>query len=428
MTDRLRLLVALAVSTVGGASCYEPLRRPPGYEGGMPDIATVDVVVPDTTAPRDVQVPVDIQPADVPNMPIDPDAACAAVSSVATVERQPVDIIWAVDNSVSMEPAIRQVTMGLNNFAARIGMRGLDYRVVMVSYRSRTNPVTIAGGQRYGVCIPQPLAGDSNCGNGPRFFQSSVDIRSTQPLEQLLGTLAQTEGYRVGQERGGESWRAFLRPTASKTFVVVTDDESRMPADEFERFAGGVNPRSRSFTLPPGVLDASWMGLFTGYTFSALYGWGSDTDPSVRCTYPGGTTPPSSGPTYTTLVQRTRGARARICDGATAWGPFFDRVATAVETTSRVSCDLAIPSVPMGMVFDNSRVNVEISSSGSTTRPGKVANVGACGASGGWYYDNESAPRRITLCPASCEQAQAAVRAGSTTAVRVLFGCQTIPG
>ena len=75
----------------------------------------------------------------------------------------------------------------------------------------------------------------------------------TQPLEQLLGTLAQTEGYRVGQERGGESWRAFLRPTASKTFVVVTDDESRMPADEFERFAGGVNPRSRSFTLPPGV-------------------------------------------------------------------------------------------------------------------------------------------------------------------------------
>ncbi|MBL8683500.1 MAG: hypothetical protein JNK05_30300 [Myxococcales bacterium] len=427
MATPLRLSVALPI-VVAGVGCYEPLRRPPGFEGGVPDVRTVDSATMDIVAPPDVQGPRDVPVVDVPNMPIDPDAACAAVSSVATVERQPVDIIWVVDNSVSMEPAIRQVTMGLNTFASRIGMRGLDYRVVMLSYRSRTNPVTVAGGQRYGVCIPQPLAGDANCGNGPRFFQSSIDIRSTQPLEQLLGTLGQTEGYRAGQERGGEPWRDFLRPTASKTIVVVTDDESRMPADEFDRWPGGVNPRSRSFTLPPGLLDASWMGLFTGYTFSALYGWGSETDPSVRCTYTGGTMPPSSGPTYTTLVSRTRGARARICDGASAWGPFFDRVATAVETTSRVSCDLAIPSVPMGMVFDNSRVNVEIATSSMTTRPGKVAGVSACGAAGGWYYDNERTPTRITLCPASCEQAQAAVRAGSTTAVRVLFGCQTIPG
>lgn len=428
MATLLRLSAALSLIGVSVVGCYEPLRRPPGLESGVPDVPTNDATVADIVTPQDVVVPTDVPRADVPNMPIDPDAACAAASSVATVERQPVDIIWVVDNSVSMEPAIRQVTMGLNDFATRIGMRGLDYRVVMVSYRSATNPVTVAGGQRYGVCIPRPLAGDANCGNGPRFFQSSVDIRSTQPLEQLLGTLAQTEGYRVGQERGGEPWRDFLRPTASKTIVVVTDDESRMPADEFERWPGGVNPRSSRFTLPPGVLDASWMGLFTGYTFSALYGWGSDTDPSVRCTYPGGTMPPSSGPTYTTLVQRTRGARARICDGAAAWGPFFDRVATAVETASRVSCDLAIPAVPMGMVFDNSRVNVEITTSAGTTRPGRVASMSACGATGGWYYDNERAPTRITLCAASCDQAQAAVRAGSTTAVRVLFGCQTIPG
>lgn len=387
-----------------------------------PDVWVMDGAEPDTPPPRDVQ------PLDVPPTPIDPDAACAAVSSVATIERKPVDIIWVVDNSVSMEPAIREVTRGLNDFANRVGMRGLDYRVVMLSYRSRTNPVTIAGGTRYGVCIPRPLAGDDQCGNGPRFFQSSVDIRSTQPLEQLLGTLAQTEGYREGQERGGEPWRAFLRDEATKTIVVVTDDESRMPADEFERFAGGTNPRSSRFVLPPGVLDPSWMGLFNGYTFSALYGWDSETDPAVRCTYPGGARPPSSGPTYTTLVRRTGGARAKICDGAAAWGPFFDRVATAVETASRVSCELAIPPVPTGMVFEIARVNVEITTAAMSVRPGKVSGVSACTASGGWYYDDERNPTRITLCPVSCEQAQSAVRAGSTTAVRVLFGCQTIPG
>jgi hypothetical protein len=122
------------------------------------------------------------------------------------------------------------------------------------------------------------------------------------------------------------------------------------------------------------------------------------------------------------------GARAKICDGASAWGPFFDRVATAVETASRVSCELAIPAIPSGMVLDPSRVNVEITTMGAATRPGKVASMAACGASGGWYYDNERAPTRITLCPTTCETAQQAVRAGNSTAVRVVFGCQTIPG
>lgn len=426
-----RLLLPALVASMSVVHCSAPVRLPPQDASGSHDAGAgmdsgggLDSAVIDTG----VVTRTDARVVDSGPTPIDPDAACAAASSVATVERQPVDIIWVVDNSVSMEPAIREVTAGLNAFATRVGMRGLDYRVVMLSYRSRTNPVTVAGGQRYGVCIPMPLAGDNNCGNGARFFQSSIDIRSTQPLEQLLGSLAQTEGYSVGQERGGEPWRAFLRPNASKTIVVVTDDESRMPADEFEHFAGGTNPRSSRFVLPPGLLDPSWSGLFTGYTLSALYGWGSDTDSAVRCTYPGGTQPPSSGPTYTTLVRRTMGARARICDGAAAWGPFFDRVATAVETASRVSCELAIPSIPMGMVLDPSRVNVEISVMGAATRPGKVASMAACTASGGWYYDNERAPTRITLCPASCESAQSAVRAGSTTAVRVLFGCQTIPG
>jgi hypothetical protein len=412
------------------AHCGGPLRLPPLDGSARADATDDRGPIADVSAPIDTGVSTgrDAEARDTGPTPLDPDAACAAASSVATVERQPVDIIWVVDNSVSMEPAIREVTAGLNAFANRVGMRGLDYRVVMLSYRSRTNPVTVAGGQRYGVCIAMPLAGDNNCGNGARFFQSSIDIRSTQPLEQLLGSLGQTEGYSVGQERGGEPWRAFLRPNASKTIVVVTDDESRMPADEFDRFAGGTNPRSSRFVLPPGLLDASWGGLFTGYTFSALYGWGSESDPAIRCMYTGGTTPPSSGPTYTTLVRRTMGARAKICDGASAWGPFFDRVATAVETASRVSCELAIPAIPSGMVLDPSRVNVEITTMGAATRPGKVASMAACGASGGWYYDNERAPTRITLCPTTCETAQQAVRAGNSTAVRVVFGCQTIPG
>jgi hypothetical protein len=358
---------------------------------------------------------------------LNPDAACAAVSAEATVDRLPVDIIWIVDNSVSMAPAIDQVTRGLNAFAATIGSRGLDYRVVMLSLRSATNPVTIHGGTRYAVCIPQPLAGDAACGNGERFFQSSIDVRSTQPLEQLLGTLGQTTGYTGADDRGGEPWRAFLRPEATKTIVVVTDDNSRLSADDFEHFGGGTNPNNTSLQLPPGVLQPAWAGLFDHYVFDGIYGWGDAS--GGRCTYAGGGLPPSAGPVYSELVTRTGGVRAQICSGATAWTPFFDSVATAVEHTSRVACDMPIPSPAPGYVLDPTHVNVVFTPMGSPpSYLGKVAGAGACGPTGGWYYDDDAAPTRIFLCPASCQSLQDAAHMTGGASVQVQFGCDTIPG
>ncbi len=171
-------------------------------------------------------------------------------------------------------------------------------------------------------------------------------MKSTQPLEQILGTLGQTQGYALGDIRGGEPWKDQLRPDATKTFVVVTDDNSRMSATEFETFKGGTNPYLGSTQLPPGLLDPSWNGLFDGYRFDGIYGWGSDNDPSVMCKYQDGTLPASPGPTYTVLVNKTVGVRAQICDGAQAWGPFLQAVAQAVSQTSKLSCTLDLPAPP----------------------------------------------------------------------------------
>jgi len=184
--------------------------------------------------------------------PIVPDAACVAVVEEAQATALPVDIIWMVDNSSSMQIAVDQIKLGLNAFAATIESKSLDYRVIMLSLRSPQSPVMISGSNRYPVCIPPPLAGDASCGDGARFFQSSIDVRSTQPLEQLLGTLGQTAGYAAGDTKGGEPWAPHLRPQASKTIVVVTDDNSRLSATDFETFAGGKNPYN-SLTLPPGI-------------------------------------------------------------------------------------------------------------------------------------------------------------------------------
>lgn len=396
----------------------------PGTGGG----GTSTTTEPPDAGPPDAPIEDDggfeLPDADDDAPPVTPDSACAAAVQEATTTQLPVDIIWMVDNSSSMLPAIAEVTAGLNDFAAVIDGKNLDYRVIMLSLRSPTSPVMIGGSNRYPVCIPPPLAGDDQCGNGPRFFQSSVDIRSTQPLEHFLGTLGQTDGYQLGQEKGGEPWKDQLRPEATKTIVVVTDDNARLSASDFETFAGGKNPFN-SLTLPPGILDPSWNGIFTDYVFSGIYGWGSANDPGVTCTYSDGTKPPSPGPTYTTLVNKTGGVRAKLCDESAAWGPFFDAVAQAVEETSKLSCDLAIPT-PEDGDLDPTAVNVQIVADEVPATLVKVSGPAACGPTGGWYYDDDAAPTKVLLCPASCEAAQAAVGPGKTGRIEVLFGCATI--
>ena len=388
---------------------------PSGGSGG----ATVTTTTSTTEDDGGIVVSTDAQTEETP---LDPDAACAASSVQADVTVLPVDIIWVVDNSSSMAPAITQIQSGLNAFATTIEGSGLDYQVVMLSLRSPTSPVMISGSPRYPVCIPPPLAGDTSCGDGPRFFQSSIDIRSTQPLEQFLGTLGQTAGYTASDARGGPPWAGHLRPSATKTVVVVTDDNARLSATDFETFAGGKNPFN-SLTLPPGILDPSWGGLFDKYLFSGIYGWGNVADPSVKCTFPDQTQPPSSGPTYTTLVQKTGGVRAKLCDGAAAWQPFFDAVAQSVLVTAKLSCDIDIPA-PSSGTLDPTKVNVAIGD-GQSPVPG-VADAAACAGGEGWYYDDPAHPTKVILCQASCDAAQASVGPGKPGHIDVLFGCQTI--
>jgi hypothetical protein len=428
--------------------------EPPSSDdvGGRPDDGRVetdaDGADADADAETDVDVGSDVDSRDAEvDTELDPDAACTSASVTAEVERLPVDILWMVDNSVSMRPAIEQVQAGLNDFAALIGGAGLDYRVIFLGLRG-TGPTTLPSGTRFQVCIPPPSGGASCADNPPLFYQVPVDVRSTQPLEQFLGTLGQTAGYLATDERGSGPWLDLLRPEATKTIVVVSDDNARMversgtgfvagagggvsgdpvaTAEWFETTTDtsvGSNPFN-SLTLPEGILNARWAGRFDGYVFSALYGWGSDTDPSVSCTYADGSRPPSSGPTYTELVGRTGGVRARICDGAAAWGPFFDDIATAVERTSRIDCTIPIPPAPEGLTFERDRINVVIDDGTGGVRAAKVPSAADCDDRGGWYYDDEAAPTAVVLCPATCADVQPT--GGVSTSVEVQFGCATI--
>jgi hypothetical protein len=75
------------------------------------------------------------------------------------------------------------------------------------------------------------------------------------------------------------------------------------------------------------------------------------------------------------------------------------------------------------MPVDPTKVNVQITVGGMSKTIGKVANMAACGALGGWYYDNDAAPTQILLCPQSCD----AVKADQISSVQVLYGCPSKP-
>lgn len=402
-----------ACSTRSPGHPLVPVDAGPGTDLGPADLGPVDAYRP----------PLD--------MPFDPDMACESATAAAVLERLPADIIWVVDNSASLAQEIANVQAGINAFADYIAASGVDYRVIMLSKRG-----VGASGTIYQICVPPPLAGDSACGNGPRFFHSNVEIYSTQPLEQILGTLGQTTGYRPTEPRGGEPWRDWLRPTASKTFVVVTDDNARLSPGNFEHFRGvgaphiavppaplgappeWPNPATTStlLYLPPGILEPEWGGLFDGYKMSAIYGYACATasDP---------------GATYTELVASTGGVAADICAPASTWGTFFADIATEVVRATRISCELAVPPPPDGFMFSPGRVNVEVVISGVSTPLYKTIGGldGCASAPNGWYYDDETTPTKVILCPAACDLAQGAPGA-TDTSVQIQFGCQTIFG
>jgi hypothetical protein len=346
--------------------------------------------------------------------------SCAGTAIEAKRAPLPVDIVFMVDNSASMAPAVAEVQAGINAFAQRIGSRGIDYRVIMLSLRG-TAPTTVGGSVRYPICVPPPLGGP-DCGNGPTFFHAPMDVYSTQTLEQLLGTLDQTQGYTQGQARGSVPWSQELRKEATKSIVLVTDDNSRFPGVSFEGFPGGPSPYTNGLVLPVGLLHPARANAWKGYLFHGIYGWGSTADPSIRCTYSDGSKPPTSGSEYSALVARTGGARAQLCDGPAAWGPFFDAVATAVVANA---CETPMP-VPEAGVVDPERVNVVVTGGDGVARTvPRVAASGDCGAAEGWHYDAPLAPTKVVLCPASCESAQSST-ASRPPKLEVLLGCASI--
>ena len=274
-------------------------------------------------------------------------ASCAGDQIAADFVTMPSDIIWVVDQSGSMNQETQYVQTKINEFANLISAANIDYRVTMIAVTSGSNA----------ICVPSPLSNGS-CGNNTNFRLVNQRIGSTDGPSRLLSTYAQ--------------YSDFLRLDSQKHIIFVTDDNSAMSAANFTAGLAAVMPT----------------GMFANYKVHAIYAYGNGL--ATGCTGTFGTGA-ADGTVYTTLVTGSGGTRGVICNND--WTQVFNDITAAVVSGSQVACELNVPAPATG-TLDPSQVNVKYQAGGQppgVTLP-QVTDAAACTSTGGWYYDNPTAP------------------------------------
>lgn len=309
------------------------------------------------------------------------DAACAGITIEPEGESGPVDIVFALDNSGSMDEEARFVQENMNRFSEQIVAASVDAHVVVIS----SYP-----GEGNGICIDAPL-GSGGCpgqdSNMPTFLHVDREVDSNNAIELMIDTF--------------EQYRAALRPGAQKHLVVVTDDESDLSA---------AQARAGLLALEPPT--------FEGFTFHGIYAFTEGEGDHCEELSSG------EGVQYRQLIAETGGVSGDLC--LQDFAPVFDRLAEAVVGRARLACQYTIPEPPTGTVFDPTRTNVLYSSTAvGTFGMARATSRAACSAAPegwAWHYDDEANPSSISLCPNAC----ATIRSDEAAAVNVEFGCPTV--
>jgi hypothetical protein len=355
------------------------------------------------------------------------DAACV-MQSVHAMRgaAKPVDIVFVIDNSGSMNDEIAQVRASLNqDFAAIIAASGVDFRVIMISQ---------FGADGTGVCIEPPLGGAAcssglETTNGPAYFHYNQEIGSTDGLCQVLATFAIPDQ----SGRAPQGWQAWLRPEAAKAFVMITDDsagcEYREGATLVQLGGFGADPYEDALAFHRALLAKSGEQFGVPpdvkYQFFSLVGM-TPNDPPSEPYFPHDglrsetcDTAPTPGLMYQALSIATDALRYPVCEGR-SFDAVFRVLARSVIQASKADCVFELPKPPAEHTLELSTVNLEYRpGDGSAGQHfGQVASPAVCKDDHSFYIRD-----RIELCPAACR----AVQLDPMPEVEVLYGCMIVP-
>jgi hypothetical protein len=363
-----------------------------------------------------------------------PPPVCVAKEAEAAPGKRPVDIIIAIDNSVSMADEIAEVEAQINNnFSAIIEASGTDYRVIMLSNHGEHDvpgsppPADPTRLQR--ICIKAPLSGTS-CSPIPavpaetaKFVHHNVIVNSQDAFCQIIQTFN-------GPDRDGnhpQGWAPFLRANAFKVFAVMTDDRVNTACNGFTFDDKNDDPISG--TTAANTFDSVLFGLspqfgnasrrnYVWHSIVALAPFDSNdltkphppSAPIVVNQCSPGSEAPATG--YQALSKLTGGLRYPTC--GLNFTTIFQAMAQDVIDSSVLACDYAIPANPSGGTIDPATAVVRYTSGATVTDFEQIPNATTC-APDKFYIEGD----RIRLCPDSCLK----VQNDPVAAVKILFGC-----
>lgn len=296
---------------------------------------------------------------------------CRSVAVSAESTSAPADIIWVIDSSGSMREEASAVQSNINGFAADIFSSGVDYHVIVM-----TDPTFVS--------VPAPLGIDT-----AHYLFVNRPIISDAPLQELLDQYGHYSG--------------FLRPLAVTHIVVVSDDNSDLPAADFQE---AMEERlGKSFTFHAISSEEAYHDCALGICDPGCSGDNGDAS--------------DIGAEYYALADATGGEQFSIC--TSDWSGLFETLRDVVLVSAALPCFYSIPSPPEGMVFTPSLVNVTFTDdTGSEHTFARAMDPDRCEDSAAWYFDNNDAPTRIELCPTACDM----VSASTVGDVNVAFGCE----
>ena len=281
--------------------------------------------------------------------------ACAAIRQDAPARRAPIDVVWLIDTSASMLDDILQITQNIASFMKDFESSHTDTRAVMIT---GVDPALVT-----------PLAQDPS---RYRFVPSIVE-------SGMLYTVALLQLDR---------YRDFLRPSATTHFVMVTDDEDKIDADEFR------SEMEKRLGRP--------------FVLHAIASPDEDGRPCANASCGGVWLPLACGAVavgdnYNKLAVATEGEKISICTDD--WSEIVRRLSTAV-IASALPCAYPLADATRDG-FDPARVQVVYTPEGGSDREfPKATSRSSCGTQAGWFYDDAQAPTSVELCPAACKLVQ----------------------
>lgn len=291
---------------------------------------------------------------------------CAAIRTDAPAVRGAIDVVWVIDNSLSMLDETAKIAQNLPRFLRSVQDSGADTHLVMLT---ATDPA-------FGT----QLAADRT---RYRWVPALVDSKALYTV--TLGSVG--------------AYREFLRKDAPLHIVMVTDDNDAIAA--------------------PSFLDQMKKALGRDFTVHAI---ASESVNGRPCGNPacGGIAIPlicgamQPGLAYLDAAERTGGESLSICQDD--WTHVFARLESAVIGSAPLPCEY--PLAAAGKDVDPERVQVVYTDESGRDEPlPRATSKARCADERAFHYDDPTKPSAIVLCPAACE----AVQGGGS--MDIAFGC-----